>query len=69
MRYFLRKRGLFLVALSLGSCFALTNCADTAQMTLLQIGFTSFTLPINQALINLFNLISASITGAAAAAS
>lgn len=51
MRFLTRRRGRMLVAFCMAGCFAINNCADTASLSLVRIGFSSFTLPINQALL------------------
>jgi len=61
MRLFLRRKRMLLLTVSLGTCFAATSCAEEAQLTLVRIAFSSFTLPINQALLGFFSLINNSV--------
>jgi hypothetical protein len=56
-----RRRGLLVAAVSLGMCFQLSSCAQEAQLTALRIGFSSITLPFNQAIFGLFNFASSLI--------
>lgn len=60
-----RKRGLMLVAMTMGMSFAATNCIDEAQLTLLRGGFSSWTLPINQSILTFFGFLNNAIVGAA----
>jgi len=62
MRRLYRKRGWWLAAMSVGICFQLNSCTTEAQLTLIRIGFSSVTLPFNQAISGIYGLATAIIS-------
>lgn len=66
-----RKRRWMLAALTMGTCFQASGCLAEAQLTVVRIGFSSVTLPWNQAISGLYgfassfiaNLIASAVTG------
>ncbi len=48
MRRYRQRKWMLLAAMTLGTAFQLTACREELSLFSLRVGFTSFTLPINQ---------------------
>ena len=48
MRTHRQRKWMLLAAMMLGTAFQLTACREELSLFSLRVGFTSFTLPINQ---------------------
>ena len=54
MKWYMRRKALLLAALTLGTTFQISACAQASSLFGLQVFFSSFTLPLNQLLVQVF---------------
>ncbi len=54
MKWYMRRRALLLAALTLGTTFQISACVQASNLFGLQVFFSSFTLPLNQLLVQVF---------------
>lgn len=57
MWVFRRRRALGLACLTTGTVFQVSACTEQASLFALRVAFSSFTLPINQAILAFFDAI------------
>lgn len=57
MKWYMRRRALLLAALATGTTLQLSTCAEQASLFGLQVGVSSFTLPLNRIIVQFFTAI------------
>lgn len=55
MKWYMRRRALLLAAITVGTTFQISACAEAANLFGVQVLFSSFTLPLNQLLVQIFS--------------
>ena len=57
IKWYMRRRALALAALAVGTTLQLSACQEQVSLFALRTLFTSFTLPINELIIQFFNAV------------